>query len=175
MTETTREPSRDTELANSQKQVEQLSQEVLELYRQVNLLYRLGDVFRSGLQVEDVCALLISESAKVVRARSACVTLGDGVVYGERPDSPASTLTVAINTPQGRIGEITLFDKKRGFFTASDEKLIKAVALKYWGPRGFQAARPFFLGAILGQFTSAGLWLLIDACTGMTDNRIFSW
>ena len=53
--------------------------------------------------------------------------------------------------------------------------LIKAVALKYWGPRGFQAARPFFLGAILGQFTSAGIWLLIDACTGMTDNRIFSW
>ncbi len=53
--------------------------------------------------------------------------------------------------------------------------LCKAVALKYWGPRGFQAARPFFLGAILGQFTSAGVWLLIDAFTGMTDNRIFSW
>ena len=128
MTDTTRETNRDSELANSQKQVEQLSQEVLELYRQVNLLYRLGDVFRSGLQVEDVCALLIAESAKVVRARSACVTLGDGEVYGHRPDAPTSTLTVAINTPQGRIGEITLFDKKRGFFTAADEKLIKAVA-----------------------------------------------
>ncbi len=116
------------ELANSQKQVEQLSQEVLELYRQVNLLYRLGDVFRSGLQVEDVCALLIAESAKVVRARGACVTLGEGVKYGTRITDPASTLTVPINTPQGRIGEITLFDKKRGFFTAADEKLIKAVA-----------------------------------------------
>jgi signal transduction histidine kinase len=118
----------DHELANSQKQVEQLSQEVLELYRQVNLLYRLGDVFRSGLLVEDVCALLISESAKVVRARSACVTLGDGVEYGTKIEQPASTLTVPINTPQGRIGEITLYEKKRGFFTAADEKLIKAVA-----------------------------------------------
>ena len=51
----------------------------------------------------------------------------------------------------------------------------KAIALKYWGPRGFRAARPFFLGAILGQFTSAGVWLIVDAFTGMTDNRIFSW
>ena len=38
-----------------------------------------------------------------------------------------------------------------------------------------RAVRPFFLGAILGQFASAGVWLVIDACTGMTDNRIFSW
>ena len=37
------------------------------------------------------------------------------------------------------------------------------------------AVRPFFMGAILGQFASAGVWLVIDACTGMTDNRIFSW
>ena len=62
------------------------------------------------------------------------------------------------------------------------EKLIYPLAqlpldivLKYWGPRGFRAVRPFFMGAILGQFASAGVWLVIDACTGMTDNRIFSW
>ena len=53
--------------------------------------------------------------------------------------------------------------------------LCKAIVLKYWGPRGFRAVRPFFMGAILGQFASAGVWLVIDACTGMTDNRIFSW
>ena len=53
--------------------------------------------------------------------------------------------------------------------------VCKAIALKYWGPRGFRAARPFLLGAILGQFTSAGVWLIVDAFTGMTDNRIFSW
>jgi|TARA_B110000196_G_scaffold281460_1_gene262199 hypothetical protein len=37
------------------------------------------------------------------------------------------------------------------------------------------AARPFFLGSILGQSTSADVWLVINAFTGMTDNRIFSW
>ena len=52
---------------------------------------------------------------------------------------------------------------------------IKGVVLKYWGPRGYRATRPFFMGVILGQFVSAGVWLVIDACTGMTDNRIFSW
>ena len=43
------------------------------------------------------------------------------------------------------------------------------------GRAAFRAVRPFFMGAILGQFASAGVWLVIDACTGMTDNRIFSW
>ena len=118
----------ESDLANSQKQVEQLSQEVLELYRQVNLLYRLGDVFRAGLQIQEVCDILISESAKVVRARTGFVRLGDGRTFGQRPSEPHSQLNVAIETPQGRIGEIALFDKKRGFFTAADEKLIRAVA-----------------------------------------------
>lgn len=52
---------------------------------------------------------------------------------------------------------------------------IKGIVLKYWGPMGYRATRPFFMGVILGQFVSAGIWLVIDACTGMTDNRIFSW
>ena len=117
-----------SDLVNSQKQVEQLSQEVLELYRQVNLLYRLGDVFCAGLQTNEVCTRLITESTKVVRARSAHVVLGDGRVFGVVHDEPTSKLSVAIETPQGRVGEITLVDKKRGFFTAADEKLIRAVA-----------------------------------------------
>ena len=92
----------DQALANSQKQVEQLSQEVLELYRQVNLLYRLGDVFSAGLQTSDVCDVLMSESTKAVRARWARVTLGDGREFGENREDPNSKLTVAIETPQGR-------------------------------------------------------------------------
>lgn len=115
-------------LTTSQKQVEQLSQEVLELYRQVNLLYRLGDVFSAGLQTEDVCGVLMVESTKVVRARAAFIRLNDGRSFGRLIGAPNSKLSVSIETPSGRIGEITLFDKKRGFFTAADEKLIRAVA-----------------------------------------------
>jgi len=51
--------------------------------------------------------------------------------------------------------------------------LLKSIILKYGGPALFQRARPFFLGLILGQFFVAGLWLVIDYLTGMTDNNIY--
>jgi hypothetical protein len=51
--------------------------------------------------------------------------------------------------------------------------LFKLLAMKYGGPSFFRRTRPFFLGLILGQFTIAGLWLLIDLFTGMTDNVVF--
>lgn len=51
--------------------------------------------------------------------------------------------------------------------------LIKTVVLKYGGPKLYRATRPFFLGLILGQFVVAGMWLIIDYFTGMTDNNIY--
>ena len=51
--------------------------------------------------------------------------------------------------------------------------LIKSIILKYGGPGLFHRARPFFLGLILGQFFVAGIWLVIDYLTGMTDNNIY--
>ena len=51
--------------------------------------------------------------------------------------------------------------------------LFKSIILKYGGPTLFQRARPFFLGLILGQFAIAGIWLVIDYFTGMTDNNIY--
>ncbi len=50
---------------------------------------------------------------------------------------------------------------------------IKILILKYGGAALFGRARPFFLGLILGQFTVAGVWLVIDHFTGMTDNAIY--
>lgn len=37
----------------------------------------------------------------------------------------------------------------------------------------FRRACPFFLSLILGQFSVAGAWLVIDYCTGMTGNSIY--
>ncbi|MBI4531533.1 MAG: hypothetical protein HY709_08405 [Candidatus Latescibacteria bacterium] len=51
--------------------------------------------------------------------------------------------------------------------------LFKAVILKYGGPKLYRNLRPFFLGLILGQFVIAGVWLVIDYFTGMTDNVVF--
>ena len=48
--------------------------------------------------------------------------------------------------------------------------MFKAFILKYGGPKLYRVLRPFFLGLILGGFASAGLWLIIDAFTGMHGN-----
>ena len=51
--------------------------------------------------------------------------------------------------------------------------MMKTLILRYGGMRWFIRARPFFLGLVLGEFVVAGLWLLIDAFTGVKDHRIF--
>lgn len=48
--------------------------------------------------------------------------------------------------------------------------LIKSVVLKYGGPHLYRATVPFFLGLILGEIVTAGLWLIVDAFTGMNGN-----
>ncbi|MSR82639.1 MAG: hypothetical protein EXS58_06895 [Candidatus Latescibacteria bacterium] len=51
--------------------------------------------------------------------------------------------------------------------------LLKLAVVKYGGPQLYHHTRPFFLGLIAGQFAIAGLWLVIDFFTGMTDNVVF--
>ena len=50
--------------------------------------------------------------------------------------------------------------------------LLKTAILKYSGPAGFRQTRPFFLGLVLGHTAIGGVWLLIDACTGMNGNVV---
>ena len=45
--------------------------------------------------------------------------------------------------------------------------LVKAVLMRYGGTRALQAARPFFLGLILGQFSACAFWLLMAYITGI--------
>ena len=51
--------------------------------------------------------------------------------------------------------------------------LIKAIILKYGGVKRFRQGKPFFLGLILGQYSAAVIWFLIDLVTGQTGNRVF--
>ena len=69
------------------------------------------------------------------------------------------------------IGAVWLMDQL--WFSIFLAWLIKLLAMKYGGPGLFRRARPFFLGLILGQFSIAGIWLIIDFFTGMTDNVVF--
>jgi len=44
--------------------------------------------------------------------------------------------------------------------------LIKVFVLKYGGARLYMKIRPFFLGMVLGAFTAAGLWNVVDYFAG---------
>jgi len=64
----------------------------------------------------------------------------------------------------------TFFIMTYVWFSVMIAWIIKSVALKYGGPTLYRAARPFFLGLILGQISVSGLWLVIDGFTGVEGN-----
>ncbi len=50
--------------------------------------------------------------------------------------------------------------------------LLKLLILRYGGANLHRRMMPLFMGFVLGQISTAGFWLIIDACTGMTGNNI---
>jgi signal transduction histidine kinase len=125
---TDRDRSVEDRLASSQEEIHELTQEMLNLYRQVNLLYRIGDLIADCSEAEEVCRLILREAVKIVRARSGLMQLEDGTEVGRAPAEPRSKLEVPVSTRHGRLGWVRLYDKRQGFFTAADEKLVRAVA-----------------------------------------------
>jgi hypothetical protein len=51
--------------------------------------------------------------------------------------------------------------------------LVHVVVLRYFGHKTYRFLRPFFLGLILGEFLTAGLWLIVDAIMGVQGHSIF--
>lgn len=51
--------------------------------------------------------------------------------------------------------------------------LLKMLILKYGGIKPFRILRPLFLGFVLGQYSAASLWFIIDLITGHTGNVVF--
>jgi hypothetical protein len=61
-----------------------------------------------------------------------------------------------------------------GWFSIFMAWMLKGLILKYGGINIYRAMLPFFLGLILGEFVSAGLWVIIDGLTGITGHVIFN-
>jgi hypothetical protein len=51
--------------------------------------------------------------------------------------------------------------------------LISTLILRYSGLRMYRRLRPFFLGLLLGEFTAAAFWMIVDYHTGLKTHRIF--
>jgi len=50
---------------------------------------------------------------------------------------------------------------------------ISALMRRFSGLHGYRRLRPLFLGLILGEFVTAGIWIAIDGLTGMRMHKIF--
>jgi len=51
--------------------------------------------------------------------------------------------------------------------------LASTLIQRYSTFRVYRAVRPFFLGLIIGEFVGVALWLVVDACTGVTGHALF--
>lgn len=51
--------------------------------------------------------------------------------------------------------------------------LMKALLLRYGGLGSFRRWRPFFLGLLIGEYLTAGLWLALDYGFGKVGHRFF--
>jgi hypothetical protein len=49
---------------------------------------------------------------------------------------------------------------------------IQTLVIRYGGHRLYVAARPLFLGLILGAISAGGFWLVLDGFTGLRDHKI---
>ena len=61
------------------------------------------------------------------------------------------------------------------FFSVFLAWLCKGLVLRYGGPVLYLKTRPFFMGLILGQFVTAGLWYAIDYWAGESGNAVMIW
>ena len=62
-----------------------------------------------------------------------------------------------------------------GWFAIFLAWLAKSVVLRYGGISAYRALQPFFLGLILGEFSTACLWVFIDGSYGFEGNMIFNF
>ena len=53
--------------------------------------------------------------------------------------------------------------------------LVKSVVLRYGGIGTYRSLQPFFLGLVLGEFSTACLWVFIDGVLGFEGNMIFNF
>lgn len=51
--------------------------------------------------------------------------------------------------------------------------LLKVLMLHLGGALAFRRFRPFFLGAVLGQFVACGVWAIVDGLTGYYGNPLY--
>jgi serine phosphatase RsbU (regulator of sigma subunit) len=116
----------------------ELAAETLERYREVNLLYRLGETLGSTLDPVEIPQRALDEALRLVDATSALLRVdptdgepGSSTVHGE---GDAEALAAAFDATRGGLED----DTRPAIFGASDEprgvQLGEAHAIRLWAP-----------------------------------------
>jgi hypothetical protein len=53
--------------------------------------------------------------------------------------------------------------------------LVKSLVLRLGGPKVYRRLIPAFMGLVLGEFVSAGIWVLVDGFGGVRGHEVFSF
>ncbi len=90
-----------TELATQEFELDDLSQEILDSYEEVNLFYDLSSALKRARKVEDVCRIVLEKACDIIRARRASILLLD-------PLDQELHLTAAIGIPESEFESIRI-------------------------------------------------------------------
>jgi hypothetical protein len=74
--------------------------------------------------------------------------------------------------PVGYVVFLDLYVIHRIWFSIFLGWICKALVLKFGGRELYDRARYFFVGLIVGQFVTAGLWLIVDLLLGIKNHAI---
>jgi PAS domain S-box-containing protein len=81
-----------------------IAQETLERYREINVLYSIGETLGACLELDEVCRLVLSESMKLINCRRGAVLL----VKDEEKRDPPAPLALAVGVGLNSLSGATL-------------------------------------------------------------------
>lgn len=90
-----------TELATQEYELDDLSQEILDSYEEVNLFYDLSSALKRARKVADVCRVVLEKACEIIRARRASILLLD-------PRDMELHVTAAIGIPESEFDSIRI-------------------------------------------------------------------
>lgn len=83
-----------------------LGQETLDRYREINLLYRVGESIGASLDADEIPRLVLSEAGRAIRSDAACVVMGRPPTI-QASDGPPDLLQDSIEASRALVDQVT--------------------------------------------------------------------
>jgi len=138
-----------------------VAQETLDRYREINVLYNIGETLGACLELDQVCQLVLDESIKLIKSRRGAVLLLDPDIK-DRPLTPAD-LALAASTRQVDLSDHTFHQALSIAVVVAQSG--KPQIVNDFQPKGLPRA-PIVCAPLRFQEKVLGVILLIKKSTG---------